>query len=45
MEYILFKKKHLSFAGAHSQINAKPYNWTNVHLEPRVYQINYVNFD
>ena len=40
-----FLEEAFEFGGAHSQINPKPYNWTNVRLEPHDYRINYVNFD
>ena len=53
LEYILLQKKHLSFARAHMQKITKLYhnqpgetsNQTNLHLEPHIYPIYYVNID
>ena len=53
VEYSLLQKKHLSFSGAHSQMNTTLYqnwpgeteNWTNLRLEPHYYWIYYVNID
>ena len=53
VEYSLLQKKHLSFSGAHSQMNTTLYqnrpgetlNWTNLRLEPYHYLIYYVNID
>ena len=53
VEYSLLQKKHLSFSGAHSQLNTTLYqnrpgeteDWTNLRLEPHDYRIYYVNID
>ena len=53
VEYSLLYNKHLSFAGARSQMNTTLYqnrpedtqNWTNLCLEPHDYRIYYVNID
>ena len=53
MECSLLWNKHLSFAGARSQMNTTLYqnrpedtqNWTNLYLEPHDYRIYYVNID
>ena len=53
VEYSLLQKKHLSFSGAHSQMNTTLYqnwpgeteDWTNLRLETHDYRIYYVNID
>ena len=53
VEYSILQMKHLSSAGAHTQMNTtlfqnrpgETYNWTNLHLEPHDYRIYYVNID